>query len=100
MKEIAAGKGRTTPDFVKMFKDMNVNVVHLAEFHGDGHPRDPGPLRLPEMAAMFAECRRLSDDSARVPPRRGGQRPRSAPAAPAARPATGSTSSPAPSSGR
>jgi hypothetical protein len=41
---------------------MNVNVVHLAEFHGDGHPRDPGPLRLPELAAMFAECQRLSDD--------------------------------------
>ena len=49
------------PDLVKMFKDMNVNIVHLAEFHGDGHPRDPGPLRLPEMAAMFDECRRLSD---------------------------------------
>jgi hypothetical protein len=52
-----------TPDFVKMFKDMGVNIVHLAEFHGDGHPGDPGPLRLPEMAAMFDECRRLSDNS-------------------------------------
>jgi hypothetical protein len=50
-------------DFVKMFKDMNVKIVHLAEFHGDGHPGDPGPLRLPEMAAMFAECKRLSDES-------------------------------------
>ena len=36
MKEIAAGQGRTTPDFVKMFKEMNVQVVHLGEFHGDG----------------------------------------------------------------
>ena len=62
MREIAAGKGRTTPNLVKMFKDMNVNSVHVAEFHGDGNPRDPGSLRLPEMAAMFAECRRLSDD--------------------------------------
>ena len=25
-----------------MFKDMGVDAVHLAEFHGDGHPRDPG----------------------------------------------------------
>jgi hypothetical protein len=50
------------PDFVRVFKDMGVNAVHLAEFHGDGHPGDPGPLRLPEMAAMFSECRRLSDD--------------------------------------
>ena len=45
-----------------MFKDMNVDVVHLAEFHGDGHPQDPGPLRLPELEAMFDECRRLSDE--------------------------------------
>ncbi len=62
MKEIAEGKPRTTPDFVKMFKDMGVQIVHLAEFHGDGHPQDPGPLRLPELEAMFDECRRLSDD--------------------------------------
>jgi hypothetical protein len=62
MEEISRGKGRTTPDFVKMFRDMNVNIVHLAEFHGDGHPQDPGPLRLPEMKAMFDECERLSDD--------------------------------------
>jgi len=62
MKEKAEKKQRTTPDLVSMFKDMNVRVVHLAEFHGDGHPGDPGPLRLPEMAAMFEECKRLSDD--------------------------------------
>jgi hypothetical protein len=60
MKEIAAEKGRTTPDFVQMFKDMNVNIAHLAEFHGDGHPGDPGPVRLAEMKAMFDECRRVS----------------------------------------
>jgi hypothetical protein len=41
---------------------MNVQMVHLGEFHGDGHQQDPGPLRLPELAAMFDECRRLSDD--------------------------------------
>jgi hypothetical protein len=58
----ADGGKRTTPDLVKIFKDMNVRAVHLAEFHGDGHPQDPGPLRLAEMEAMFAECRRLSDD--------------------------------------
>ncbi|MCS6851395.1 MAG: hypothetical protein NZ700_09550 [Gemmataceae bacterium] len=49
------------PEFVRVFKDMGVNMVHLADFHGDGHPRDPGPLRLPELEALFAECRRLSD---------------------------------------
>ncbi len=50
------------PDLVGVFKGLGVNAVHVAEFHGDGHPNDPGPLRLPELAAMFAECRRLSDD--------------------------------------
>ncbi|MBX6315707.1 MAG: hypothetical protein IRY99_22745, partial [Isosphaeraceae bacterium] len=62
LQEQARGTGRTVPDFVRMFKDMNVDLVHLAEFHGDGHPQDPGPLRLPELEAMFAECRRLSDE--------------------------------------
>jgi hypothetical protein len=51
-----------TPEFVGMFKEMGVNIVHLAEFHGDGHQFDPGPLRLPELEAMFRECRRLSDE--------------------------------------
>jgi hypothetical protein len=68
MREQAKGGPRTTPDLVRMFKDMNVRIVHLAEFHGDGHPGDPGPLRLPELEAMFAECRRLSDDQLLVLP--------------------------------
>ncbi|HWE38537.1 MAG TPA: hypothetical protein VG406_18345 [Isosphaeraceae bacterium] len=62
LAEKAKGTPRTTPDFVKMFKDMNVQVVHLAEFHGQGHPQDPGPLRLKELDALFDECRRLTDD--------------------------------------
>jgi hypothetical protein len=63
MKERAKGGARSTPDFVRMFHEMGVNIVHLAEFHGDGHPQDPGPVRLVEMKAMFDECRRLSDRS-------------------------------------
>jgi hypothetical protein len=59
---------RTTPDSVRMFKDMGVEIAHLAEFHGDGHPQDPGPLRIPEMEAMFAECKRLSDGELLVLP--------------------------------
>jgi hypothetical protein len=51
----------TTPDFVRMFKGLGVEMVHLAEFHGDGHPKDPGPLRLSELQTMFQECERLSD---------------------------------------
>ena len=63
MNEKARGGPRTIPDLVRIFKDMGVEIVHLAEFHGDGHPQDPGPIRLPEMQAMFDECRRLSDDA-------------------------------------
>lgn len=64
MEERRRGLVRTTPpEYVTVFKEMGVQIVHLAEFHGDGHPRDPGPLRLPEMQAMFEQCRRWSDDS-------------------------------------
>lgn len=45
-----------------IFKAMNVNVVHLAEFHGDGNPSDPGPKRLPQLQKMFDVCRAYSDD--------------------------------------
>jgi len=53
-------KFQGTPEFVDSFKRMGVQAVHLADFHGDGHQRDPGPLRLPELEALFTECRRLS----------------------------------------
>src|SRR5262249_14970820 len=62
LQEKAKARKRSMPDFVGMFKDMGVEMVHLAEFHGDGHPQDAGPLRLTEMEAMFDECRRLSDE--------------------------------------
>jgi len=60
LQEKMRGEGRSMPDFARMFKAMGVEIVHLAEFHGDGHPQDTGPLRLVEMEAMFEECRRLS----------------------------------------
>jgi hypothetical protein len=50
-----------TPEFVGVFKKMGINAVHLADFHGDGHQNDPGPRRLPELEALFKECRRLSE---------------------------------------
>jgi hypothetical protein len=56
-----AGKSRA-PEVAHVFKEAGVDIVHLAEFHGDGTPRDPGPKRLPEMKAMFDLCRKYSDD--------------------------------------
>jgi hypothetical protein len=54
-------KAQGIPEFVGMFKDMGVNAVHLADFHGDGHQKDPGPLRLADQEMLFRECERLSD---------------------------------------
>src|SRR5205085_11854808 len=56
-----AGQSRVD-EFARVMKDMNVKIVHLAEFHGDGHADDPGPIRLPEMKAMFELCKNHSDD--------------------------------------
>lgn len=60
MNELA-GKGAAA-EASKVFKAMNVDIVHLAEFHGDGNPADPGPKRLPQMKKMFDVCRQYSDD--------------------------------------
>jgi HD superfamily phosphodiesterase len=49
------------PEVVSVFKRMGVDMVHLGEFHGDGHQQGPASERLPEVEAMFEECRRLSD---------------------------------------
>jgi hypothetical protein len=54
---------KTPPEYVNVLKDLGVQIVHLGEFHGDGHQRDSGPLRLPEMESMFHECQRWSDDN-------------------------------------
>jgi hypothetical protein len=55
-----AGKAAAA-EAAAIFKSKNVNIVHLAEFHGDGHPADPGPQRLPELKRMFEVCREHSD---------------------------------------
>lgn len=56
-----AGKPQVSREFADVMKGLGVNIVHLAEFHGDGHWNDPGPLRLPEMKAMFDLCRQYSE---------------------------------------
>src|SRR5207253_2684343 len=56
-----AGKKDVVPEFMATMKQMGVNIVHLAEFHGDGDADDPGPKRLPQMKAMFELCRKYSD---------------------------------------
>jgi hypothetical protein len=55
-----AGHSRAR-ETVETFKALGVNLLHLAEFHGDGNPLDPGPKRLPQLEAMFELCRKYSD---------------------------------------
>lgn len=63
MKRRSAGQNvDNVPDFVSVFQNMGLNIVHLAEFHGDGNPRDQGPKRLPQLELMHRECQRLSSD--------------------------------------
>jgi hypothetical protein len=49
-------------ELAAVFKRLGVDIVHLAEFHGDGHFNDPGQVRLNEMKTMFDLCRKFSDD--------------------------------------
>jgi hypothetical protein len=51
------------PNFISTFKNTGIDIVHLAEFHGPGHPKGPAAARLLEQSTLFKECERLSDDN-------------------------------------
>lgn len=51
------------PNFISTFKNTGVDIVHLAEFHGPGHPKGPAANRLLEQKTLFGECERLSDSN-------------------------------------
>ncbi len=53
-------EGLEEPGFVKAFKDMGVEIVHLAEFHNGRTPRLKTPERLKQLKLMHDECERLS----------------------------------------
>ncbi|MDB5326735.1 MAG: uncharacterized protein JWM57_2304, partial [Phycisphaerales bacterium] len=55
-------KGLETPPFVKRFRDVGLNIAHLAEFHlGDGDMKVAD--RLTRLKTLHDECARLSDTS-------------------------------------
>lgn len=61
MSTVLAGKPISEkPKFVDVFKKLNVNIVHLAEFHYTAHPKGPEEKRLQELKALFDQCQRLS----------------------------------------
>ncbi len=58
---INSGSLDTTPPWIPMMRDLGINIAHIFDFHGDGHPHDPGPIRLKELQTYFEVCRRHSD---------------------------------------
>ncbi len=58
------GKPEYPEAFKKVMKDMNVQIVHMAEFHccGDWNGRDVGVERLNQLKGMFDLTEKYSDD--------------------------------------
>ena len=48
------------PPFRPVLTEMGVDAAMIADFHGDGHPRDLTELRLKELKAYFEHCRAQS----------------------------------------
>ncbi len=61
MSVVLKGTVPEHPNFVKVFKNTGVDIVHLGEFHYTAHPKGPDSLRLKELQALFQQCKRLSD---------------------------------------
>jgi len=64
MQVVMAGKPvPEKPEFVEVFKETGVDIVHLGEFHYTAHPKGPDNQRLAELQALFEQCQRLSDST-------------------------------------
>ena len=50
-----------TPGFTQVFREMGIDIVHLAEFHFGATPRMDLTQRLEHLEHLHAEARRLSD---------------------------------------
>ena len=62
MKVLLAGKPvPEVPNFVNVFKNTGVDIVHLAEFHYTAHPKGPDDQRLLELKTLHEMCKRWSD---------------------------------------
>jgi len=57
----SSGSFDTQPAWIPAFKALGVNIAYIDDFHGDGHPEDPGPVRLKELEAYYQACRHHSD---------------------------------------
>jgi len=51
-----------SPGFARVFRDMGIDIVHLAEFHSGKTPGMETSERLRRLDVLHAECERLSDE--------------------------------------
>jgi hypothetical protein len=56
-----AGSLDVQPHWLAPFRGLGINIAMMSDFHSDGHPKDPGPIRLREQKTYFEGCRRHSD---------------------------------------
>ncbi len=56
-----AGSIDFQPPWIPTFRALGINIAMMSDFHGDGHAKDPGPLRLADQKAYFDASRRHSD---------------------------------------
>ncbi|MDF7815019.1 hypothetical protein [Hymenobacter sp. YC55] len=64
MKAMLAGKAESgVPEFVRVFRGLGLDIVHLGEFHYTAHPKGPDEQRLKELEALFELCRTSSNES-------------------------------------
>ena len=49
------------PPFKPAMKAIGLESAMIMDFHGDGHPRDRGQIRLQELDDYFRACRAQSD---------------------------------------
>ena len=49
------------PPFKPVLKDHGIDSAMIADFHGDGHPRDTGAVRLQELDDYYRFCKAQSD---------------------------------------
>ncbi len=63
-----AGTIDLQPTWLPVFRALGINIAMMSDFHSDGHPSDPGPVRLKEQKVYFDGCRRHSDRSFLIMP--------------------------------
>jgi hypothetical protein len=63
-----SGSLDTLAPWIPAMRALGINIAHIFDFHGDGHPDDTGDVRLSELANYFEACRRHSDKSFLIVP--------------------------------